>query len=142
MVARPLAGRADGIRENERVSETISVAMVTFNGARFVRQQLDSIILQEPRPDEIVIGDDGSTDGTVETIRSVTGATSVPVRLIEGAHVGLRGNVERTLAACAGDVIVLADQDDVWMPGKLRGHPHSVRASRCDHVVLGRRARR
>lgn len=47
-------------------------------------------------------------------------STSVPIRLIEGGHLGLRRNLDRTLAMCEGTVIALSDQDDVWMPGKVR----------------------
>lgn len=108
------------MRDNDPVGGAISVAMVTYNGNRFVREQLESILAQDPPPDEIVIGDDGSTDDTVAVIRLVAETSAVPVRLIEGNHLGLRRNVERTLVACGGDVIVLADQDDAWSPGKLR----------------------
>lgn len=98
---------------------SVSVAMVTFNGERFVGEQLASILSQLPPPDEIVIGDDGSVDGTVTRVREIAAHTDVPVRVLTGDHRGLRLNIERTLEACHGSVIVLADQDDVWEQGKL-----------------------
>ena len=93
--------------------------MVTFNGETYLRDQIESILIQSPPPDELVIGDDGSVDGTVALIRELTRHSPIPITMIGGDHVGLRLNVQRTIEACTGDVIALADQDDVWLPGKL-----------------------
>ncbi len=94
--------------------------MITFNGGQYLRAQIDSIVTQHPPPDELVIGDDGSTDKTIELIRELVRGSTVPVRFAgDGDHVGLRLNVQRTIEACTGDVIVLSDQDDVWLPGKI-----------------------
>lgn len=99
----------------------ISVALATYNGERFIREQLSSIMAQEPPADEIVIADDGSGDATLRLIGEarVGADAATDFRVVGGDHVGLRLNVERALEACTGEVIVLADQDDVWMPGKL-----------------------
>lgn len=93
--------------------------MPTYNGERFIRRQLQTIVTQSRPPDELVISDDGSTDATLAVVRDVVVPRDTAVRVIEGAHQGLRSNVERALTACSGDVIVLADQDDLWRPGKL-----------------------
>jgi hypothetical protein len=97
----------------------ISVAVVTFNGARFLEAQLTSIADQRPAPYEVVIADDGSSDGTQDIIASALAGSPFPVRMIGGDHVGLRANVERAISACEGSVIALSDQDDIWMPGRL-----------------------
>src|SRR5690349_14667038 len=93
--------------------------MVTYNGEDHLREQLESILAQDPLPDELVIGDDGSSDATIALIQEYARDAAIPVRLVGAEHVGLRLNVERAIAACSGDVIALADQDDVWMPGKV-----------------------
>lgn len=98
---------------------SVSVAMTTFNGEDFIREQIESILDQSPAPLEIIVADDGSSDATTAVVRSLAADSTISVRLIGGDHVGLRGNVERAIAACRGDVIALADQDDVWQPGRL-----------------------
>ncbi len=97
----------------------ISVAIATFNGERFVEEQLASILRQRPVPYEVVIADDGSSDRTRELVASATSAASFRTRTVGGDHVGLRRNVERAIEECEGSVIVLCDQDDIWLPGRL-----------------------
>lgn len=97
----------------------ISVAVATFNGERFVEEQLTSILGQHPAPWEVVIADDGSTDRTRDVVARVLSDSPYRVRFVGGDHIGLRGNVERAIAACEGSVIVLCDQDDIWLPGRL-----------------------
>lgn len=93
--------------------------MIAFNGELHIREQIQTILTQSPPPDELVIGDDGSTDATLDLIRELAAESAVPFRLIGGDHVGLRLNMQRTIEACSGEVIVLSDQDDVWLPGKI-----------------------
>lgn len=99
-------------------SVKISVAMCTYNGAEFLRAQLESIAGQTRPPDEIVICDDGSTDETESVIRSFTGA---PLFLhTNEKNLGAVKNFERAIGLCTGDVIALSDQDDVWREDKLQ----------------------
>lgn len=93
--------------------------MPTYNGERFVAQQIASIVTQSPPPDELVVSDDGSTDATLECVREAMAGSGVELRLVGGEHLGLRANVQRVLEACTGDVIVMSDQDDVWLPDRL-----------------------
>lgn len=98
----------------------LSVAMATFNGERFVAEQLRSIGEQTRPPHEILICDDGSTDGTLAAARAFASRSCSPVRIFESeARLGSTKNFERAVAFCEGDVIALADQDDVWKPHKL-----------------------
>jgi glycosyltransferase involved in cell wall biosynthesis len=107
-------------RQDTRVmSPGISVAVVTFNGERFIQEQLESIVSQHPAPYEIVISDDGSTDRTLDAVAFALAGTTIPVRSVGGEHVGLLRNVERAIRACEGTVIALSDQDDIWLPGRL-----------------------
>lgn len=101
-------------------SQTVSVAMATYNGERFLEEQLDSIASQTHRPCELVVRDDASSDGTVALLRAFASRAPFPVRLIGGAErLGYVRNFEATIAACTGDLVALSDQDDVWLPHKL-----------------------
>lgn len=98
----------------------ISVAMATFNGARWLRQQLDSIAAQSRLPDELVVRDDGSTDATLDVLRAFAGAAPFPVRVRRGAvRLGYSGNFDAAIRACTGDIVLVSDQDDVWLPRKV-----------------------
>lgn len=95
----------------------ISVCMATYNGERFIRQQLESILSQLAPDDELVISDDSSLDATVSIIREFNDPR---IRLFEGQT--FRNpvlNFEFALKQCRGEIIILSDQDDVWLPNKL-----------------------
>jgi glycosyltransferase involved in cell wall biosynthesis len=103
----------------------ITVALCTRNGAAFVDEQVRSILSQVPEPDELVLGDDASSDDTVAIVeravadhRASGGRTALVVRRHEPA-LGVVGNFEDALRHAGGDLIALSDQDDVWRPGKL-----------------------
>ncbi len=109
----------------------ISVCMTTYNGERFVEQQITSILAQLGRGDELVISDDASVDTTCRRIRTIH---DTRIRLLtHTSHLGLRRNLCTALAAAKGDVIFLADQDDVWLPGKVE---HSLRALSSHELVI------
>ncbi len=98
----------------------LSVALCTFEGERFLAEQLAGIRTQDRPPDELVACDDGSTDGTVELLRAFATAAPFPVRVeVNPARLGSSDNFARAIGLCTGDRIALADQDDVWLPGKL-----------------------
>ena len=94
--------------------------MCTFNGAQYLRQQLESIAAQSRPPDELVICDDGSTDSTHALVADFASSATFPVRFqVNETNLGLTKNFERAIRLCTGDYIALSDQDDVWMPEKL-----------------------
>ena len=100
----------------------VSVALCTYNGARYLEEQLQSILNQSRTVREIVVADDGSTDDTLAIIRRVAAASaamSVEFRILEGGGHGVTKNFERAIAACRFDLIALCDQDDIWTPGRL-----------------------
>lgn len=98
----------------------ISVAMCTYNGERHVGEQLESIAAQSRLPDELVLHDDGSTDGTLPIVHAFAARAGFPVRIATNpTRLGSTANFGRAIAVSAGDVIALADQDDVWRPDKL-----------------------
>ena len=100
-----------------------SIAVCTYNGERFLQEQLDSLLWQTQRPDQIVIRDDVSSDGTLDILRAfvpVAEAMGIMVDLqVNPENVGYRLNFDGALRACTGEVIFLCDQDDVWRPQKL-----------------------
>ena len=98
----------------------LSVALCTYNGEQFLQEQLDSYLLQTRQPDEVMVRDDGSTDGTVAILKQFVETAPFPVRILPGGdNLGYARNFERVVAACSGDLIALSDQDDVWVPEKL-----------------------
>lgn len=100
---------------------TISVALCTYNSGPYIEAQLRSILGQELPVDEVIVGDDGSTDGTLERIAAVAESHPrggvVRVAFTEPSG-GVVPNFSRTLAACSGTVVALADHDDVWHASK------------------------
>ncbi|MBA3257471.1 MAG: glycosyltransferase family 2 protein [Pyrinomonadaceae bacterium] len=103
------------------MADKISIAMCTYNGERYLRDQLASIAAQTRPPDELVVCDDRSTDATCEIVTGFSASASFPVRLhVNERNVGSTKNFERAIRLCEGDVIALSDQDDVWLPEKLR----------------------
>ena len=99
----------------------LSIAMCTYNGARYVDEQLDSFVAQARRPDELIVCDDGSTDGTAERVRAFAGRAPFPVSLhVNEQTLGVVANFEQAVTRCTGDVILLSDQDDVWLAEKLQ----------------------
>ena len=94
----------------------ISVALCTYNGARFLSKQIDSILGQTARPAEVVIRDDGSTDDTLSIIESYGDVLTL---LPAGERLGVTHNFEQAISACRGRYVALSDQDDIWEPEKL-----------------------
>ena len=99
----------------------ISIAMTTYNGARFVEAQLRSILEQTRQPDEIVICDDGSRDDTVNIIRRIIKTSGTDrIRLVENEqNLGYIRNFYKAISLTKGDYIFLADQDDIWHREKI-----------------------
>lgn len=99
---------------------TVSVALATFNGERYLADQLESLAKQTVRPLELVVVDDGSSDQSVEIVRSFTANAPFDVRLTQNPiRLGYRENFMKAATFCSGDLIAFCDQDDVWHPEKL-----------------------
>jgi glycosyltransferase involved in cell wall biosynthesis len=99
---------------------TVSVALCTHNGERFVGQQVTSILNQSVPVDEIVVGDDASRDGTVAVIEAAVAdargrGLEIDLTIVRReAPLGVAKNFEDTVARTTGDLVALSDQDDVW----------------------------
>lgn len=98
----------------------ISIALCTYNGARFLSEQLESFARQTRLPDELIVGDDCSSDKTVSILEDFARRAAFPVS-IRANEKNLRStrNFEQTILRCAGDIVFLSDQDDVWLPEKI-----------------------
>ena len=95
----------------------ISVCVATYNGEKFIREQIESILCQLSSDDEIIVSDDGSTDGTIVIINCIGDKR---IRIIEGPRKhSPTFNFENALKEAKGDYIFLADQDDVWKTNKV-----------------------
>jgi len=94
--------------------------MCTFNGARFLNAQLESIAAQDKPPDELVVCDDGSSDGCGDIVKTFARKINFPVRFVENEkNLGSTRNFEKAISLCQCAIVALADQDDVWYKHKL-----------------------
>lgn len=91
--------------------------MASFNGEKFIKEQINSILVQLNTNDELIISDDGSTDMTLETIRGIDDKR-IKLFLNENSH-GYVRNFENALKHATGDYIFFSDQDDIWLPNKV-----------------------
>ena len=96
----------------------ISVCIATYNGEKYIRQQLGSILGQIGESDEIIISDDSSSDRTVEIIKTFDDKR---IRLFENNRFHSPAyNFENALEKATGDIIFLSDQDDIWLENKVK----------------------
>lgn len=101
----------------------IGVALCTYNGAQFLQAQLDSVLAQTLAVDEVVVGDDGSSDATLSLLADFSHraeARGIRVEIVQHArNLGYVLNFSDALKRCSAEVIFLSDQDDVWHPDRV-----------------------
>jgi hypothetical protein len=120
--------------DEERVMLEISVVMATFQGAPFLKEQLESLSAQTLLPVELIVSDDGSTDRTLEIVESFAATAPFVVHVSRNtARLGYRENFMRAATMAAAPLIAFCDQDDVWDVEKLR---HMAGAFENDSVLL------
>lgn len=138
----------------EKIIERVSVVMCTYNGAAYVTEQLESILVQSRPPQELVVADDGSDDGTLEIVREIVrrhreeadpdfAYVELGRDLREHPEpYGVAANFERALRASTGEAIALSDQDDRWRPDRLERlvglleHRHEVGLVHSDAALV------
>ncbi|WP_227530422.1 glycosyltransferase [Microbacterium tenebrionis] len=116
----------------------VSVCMATYNGASYVGEQLASILAELEPQDEVIIVDDASSDGTVPLLEAV-GDPRVSVHP-RAENLGYVRTFEQALALATGDVMMLSDQDDIWIPGRralLVGATATAAVAASNLVLLG-----
>jgi glycosyltransferase involved in cell wall biosynthesis len=100
-------------------SAKVSVVLATYNGEKFIREQLNSILAQSIRPYEIIIMDDASLDGTKEILTAYAVQYPYIKLYFNKVNLGYIKNFEKALTLASGNYIALCDQDDYWLPQKL-----------------------
>jgi glycosyltransferase involved in cell wall biosynthesis len=98
----------------------ISVALIVYNGAQYMRAQLDSILAQTHKVDEIIVCDDASSDNTKEILEEYKiKHPNLFFIHYNNQNLGPTKNIEKAIQACTGELILLADQDDYWEANKV-----------------------
>lgn len=100
------------------MNNALSVAMAVYNGERYIREQIDSIINQMRDDDELIISYNESSDDTWNIIRDYA-AKDQRIRIYKCEEKGVVANFENAIVNCNNDIILLSDQDDVWCDTKL-----------------------
>ena len=95
----------------------LSVAMATYNGEKYIYQQIKSILENLREEDELVISDDGSSDNTLRLIKQFNDSR---IKVFNGPQLGINKNFENAIMHCTGNFIFLSDQDDVWHRDKTK----------------------
>ena len=109
----------------------ISVCIATYNGEKYIKDQIDSILNQLGSEDEIIISDDGSDDSTIKIVNEFNDKR---IKIVHNKlERGYTRNFENAIKNASGDFIFLSDQDDVWMDDKVSETINSLK--KCDFVV-------
>jgi glycosyltransferase involved in cell wall biosynthesis len=105
----------------DEAPKTVSVALCTCQGEQFLEEQLRSILDQTRPPDELILVDDASTDRTMTIAEAVLRDVPFDVHVVQNpARLGVAQNFEHAIALTTGDIVILSDQDDVWLPHKAQ----------------------
>ena len=96
----------------------ISVCMATYNGEKYIKEQIETILVNLSEGDELIVSDDGSTDGTRDIVQQYS-KSDARIRLVDGPRRGVIANFENAICHAKGDFIYLADQDDLWDAKKV-----------------------
>lgn len=120
---------------NEPGEMTISVVIATFNGSRYIGEQLDSLARQTVPPCEIIVGDDASTDDTLGHVERFRLSTTIPVTIIaRNVNIGYSSNFLDATQVARGEMVAFCDQDDIWHPTKLERLRDAFKGS--DHRLI------
>lgn len=98
------------------MNKKISVCIATYNGEKYIKEQIESILFQTIQPNEIIISDDNSTDKTIEIIKKIN---SPLIKIFKNKDKGIIKNFENALLNSIGGYIFLCDQDDIWKNNKI-----------------------
>jgi len=105
---------------DETSMKKISVAMCTYNGEKYIEEQLRSILNQTLKPDEIIVCDDNSTDHTIDFIRNLLDGVDISYTIeVNPRNIGVTRNFEKAIGLTSGEIIFLSDQDDYWYEDKI-----------------------
>ncbi len=99
--------------------QTISVIVPVFNGERFLAEAIRSVLAQDLPPDELIVVDDGSTDGSARLAAELAATSSVPIRYVFQSNQGPSSARNHGLRLATGDLLAFIDTDDLWDRNKL-----------------------
>ncbi|MCR4587913.1 MAG: glycosyltransferase, partial [Lachnospiraceae bacterium] len=117
------------------MSKCVNVLISAYNGKKYIKEQIDSILAQQDMETRIFVRDDGSSDGTPEYVRSLYPEDKV--QLIQGNNLKHGGSFyELTRLAEEGDYWAFSDQDDIWLPGKLKKAVDWMESQETDQPLL------
>lgn len=116
----------------------VDILLATFNGECFLGEQIESILGQEYANYKLIVRDDGSSDGTMAIIRNYIERFPGKISLLDDSmgNVGSSGNFLRLIASSTADYVMLSDQDDVWLPGKVSMTMRAMRENEEKHGRL------
>src|ERR1700687_1771638 len=98
--------------------QSVSIVLCSFNGAAFIREEIDSILRQTYAPFELIISDDASTDNTQQVLQQYERDSVVRI-FYQKENIGLTKNFAFAAGQAKGDLIAFSDQDDIWMQDKI-----------------------
>lgn len=98
----------------------ISIVMATYNGEKYLREQVDSILAQTYQNFELIVCDDCSTDSTVRILQENEKQDGRIKVFVNEKNLGFKKNFEKAISLCKGEYIALSDQDDIWLPEHLQ----------------------
>jgi rhamnosyltransferase len=119
-----------------QLCQTYEVLVCTYNGAEYIAEQLNSIILQQPPPTRILVSDDGSTDATLSIVMQIASSVDIPICIIFGPQNGIVSNLLNGLVHVETDYVFLADQDDIWLAGKAAQFCEKMLATSEPHLIF------
>jgi glycosyltransferase involved in cell wall biosynthesis len=112
----------------------ISIALCTYNGEKYLKEQFESFLRQKLLPHEIVVCDDVSTDSTVKILEDFSRTAPFPVRIYQNDHnIGLTKNFSKAASLCTGEYVAFSDQDDIWLPDRLDACCHKMKEAELEY---------
>lgn len=109
------------------MKDTVSIAIATYNGEKYLRDQLDSLYSQTIIPDEIIVVDDCSNDATKDILEEYNAKKGLRY-IINENNLGVNKNFEKAIRSCKSEYIMICDQDDIWMPHKIETSLNKIKA--------------
>ncbi len=111
----------------------ISIALCTYNGEKYLREQLESFVQQSLTPYELVVWDDASTDSTIGILEEFIREAPFHVRLLRNKdNLGVVRSFSQAIKLCRGEYVALSDQDDIWLPDKLEASYQRIQQAERD----------